>query len=246
MIEIAELEGSKIEIDRWEVYQLLGYPREDSAEAKVRDSVRELIEFTKRIITPKYEWTILPIKSIDNSVRRVSLDGSVELSGEGIAAALKHAYEAGIFLVTIGEQISDTIKRMEERDVARSFFLDAVASVAVENLAETVHLEIARKAAEKGLYVGHRYSPGFCDWELTQQQILFSILQSDRIGVRLSPSCLMIPRKSVSAVVGLGRSMDQMSVSPCGKCRRKDCMARRENYINSFYHFMRSKAHVSL
>jgi len=245
MVDTYNIDASNIMIDQDEVYHLLGYPSSESVEDKVKNSVKELTEFTLRIITPKYQYTILPIKTNYES-RSVILDGNIILHGTGIATALRYADEAGVFLVTIGQRITDAIRRMEEIDISRSFFLDAIASVAVENLAEMVHLEIAKKAWERELYVGHRYSPGYCDWDLTQQKILFSLLDSAKIGVKLTPSYLMIPRKSISAIVGLGRSEEKMAISPCGNCHRRDCMARRANYINTFYNIMRSKSHVSL
>lgn len=245
MIETHEIDASNIAIDPGEVYHLLGYPSSDRVEDKVRDAVKELTGFTLRIITPKYQYTVVPINAYQDDESVVLGDKTV-LHGEGIASALRFADEAGIILVTIGQRIVDAIKRMEETDVTRSFFLDATASVAVESLAEMVHLEIAEKAFEKELYVGHRYSPGYCDWDLTQQRILFSLLDGAKIGVRLTRTHLMIPRKSISAIVGLGQNEEKMAISPCGSCRREDCMARRGNYITNFYQIMRSKSDVSL
>ena len=49
-----------------------------------------------------------------------------------------------------------------------------------------------------------RYSPGYGDWPLEAQRRLLELLDTPRaIGVSLTDSLLMVPSKSVSAVIGV-------------------------------------------
>ena len=49
-----------------------------------------------------------------------------------------------------------------------------------------------------------RYSPGYGDWPLDAQRELLALLDTPRaIGVSLTDSLLMVPSKSVSAVIGV-------------------------------------------
>ncbi len=226
---------SELSIDPLEVAALLGYPNGKEIPPKVLGILNELRTRALELFQPMYQYTILPIQSIDHENQTVTLEGVHVFHGEGIAEALRYSQEAAIFLVTLGHPVVEEIERLNRVDVSRGFFLDVLSSVAVENLAEQAHLEIARLVWERGWYVGHRYSPGFCDWDLTQQRVLFSLLNSSLLSIQLTDHCMMIPRKTVSAIIGTGRKREEMAISPCGNCKRTDCMARREDYMNILY-----------
>jgi len=111
----------------------------------------------------------------------------------------------GLFVVTIGGALEEkAAELMKENRALESLTLDALASESVEQAAWYLH-RFAQKELARRLI---RYSPGFDehrgknDWKLTDQKVIFSLLQPERIGVHLSGSCMMIPRKSVSAIVG--------------------------------------------
>jgi hypothetical protein len=226
---------SALVINPAEVAALLGYPKGTQVPQKVHGILTELQMKAVQLFQPMYQYAILSIRSIDEEKQTVTLENMHVFHGEGIVEALQYSIKAAIFLVTLGHPIIGEIERLNRVDVSKGFFLDVLSSVAVENFAEQVHLEIAHLILGQGLYVGHRYSPGFCDWDLTQQRVLFSVLDSSELSVRLTDHCMMVPRKSVSAIVGAGRERVEMVVSPCGNCKRTDCMARREDYMNILY-----------
>jgi cobalamin-dependent methionine synthase I len=47
-----------------------------------------------------------------------------------------------------------------------------------------------------------RYSPGYGDWDISEQAKLFRLVPGDAIGVHLSETHQMTPEKSVSAMIG--------------------------------------------
>ena len=66
--------------------------------------------------------------------------------------------------------------------------------------------EIRRELAE-GETLVPRYSPGFGDFPLSAQREILSVLDAARaIGVSLTDTLLMVPSKSVSAVIGVKRA----------------------------------------
>jgi len=228
-------DSSALMIDPLEVAALLGYPDGKQVPPKVLGILPELQARAVELFQPMYQYAIFPIRSIDQKEQTVTLESMHVFHGEGVVETLRYSTQAAIFLVTLGHPIIEEIERLNRVDVSKGFFLDVISSVAVENLAEQVHLEIAHLILGQGLYVGHRYSPGFCDWDLTQQRVMFSLLDSSVLSVQLTDHCMMIPRKSVSAIFGAGRERVEMVISPCGYCKRTDCMARREDYMNILY-----------
>lgn len=228
-------DSSALMIDPLEVAALLGYPDGKQVPPKVLGILPELQARAVELFQPMYQYAIFPIRSIDQEEQTVTLESMHVFHGEGVVETLRYSTQAAIFLVTLGHPIIEEIERLNRVDVSKGFFLDVISSVAVENLAEQVHLEIAHLILGQGLYVGHRYSPGFCVWDLTQQRVMFSLLDSSVLSVQLTDHCMMIPRKSVSAIFGAGRERVEMVISPCGYCKRTDCMARREDYMNILY-----------
>ena len=113
-----------------------------------------------------------------------------------------------------------------------AFIMDAIGSVAVENTVERfqkLHADTYKKRLQ---YVSLRFSPGYCDWPIEEQKKIFSLFEDDQINVRLSESCLMSPRKSISGVFGVTRPMISPfhRYNPCRDCQKKGCEGRREKH----------------
>lgn len=87
---------------------------------------------------------------------------------------------------------------------AYSLLLDAAGTQAVEQIADEVEREIGRLAGRMGLIPRWRFSPGYGDWPLAAQREIASLAGCGRIGIVLTESLMLRPRKSITAVVGLG------------------------------------------
>ncbi len=93
-----------------------------------------------------------------------------------------------------------------------------------------------------GEYIQQRYRPGrlsrmnpgsLPDWPLHQQTPLFALVGEVEagIGVRLTDSYLMIPRKSVSGI----QFPTEESFESCQLCGREPCPGRRAPYDPSLF-----------
>ena len=106
--------------------------------------------------------------------------------------------------------------------------LDAIGSGAAEKLAAIVEDEIRQKANAEDRVISRRFSPGYCDWNVSQQRVLFDMLGDDTAGVELTANMLMTPQKSVSGIIGIGYDNEITKYNPCTTCRRQDCPGRRK------------------
>jgi hypothetical protein len=87
---------------------------------------------------------------------------------------------------------------------------------------------LRRLAISQGLSISRRFSPGYCDWEISQQKIIFRALNGNSAGIRLTKGGLMLPQKSISGLIGMGTASHQIeNYNPCRTCRKKDCPGRR-------------------
>ncbi len=111
-------------------------------------------------------------------------------------------------------------------DMVRLLVADSLGSAIVEAVAARALDALETICAREGLHISNSYSPGYCGWDVMEQKMLFSLLPDAFCGVSLTESCLMVPIKSVSSVVGLGHGLVKMPYG-CAICRKKDCYKRR-------------------
>ena len=99
-------------------------------------------------------------------------------------------------------------------------------SLAVEKAMDCIHAALGEEQAERGLKITNRYSPGYCNWPLSDQQSLFAFVGENPTGIELSPSCLMHPIKSVSGIIGIGKEARRRAYG-CVVCQNKTCIYRK-------------------
>jgi hypothetical protein len=106
-----------------------------------------------------------------------------------------------------------------------SYLVDIAASTVVEEAADLLHTHITFVMHELGLNATNRYSPGYCNWSVAEQNKLFSFFPDEFCGVTLSDSNLMTPIKSISGIIGLGKDVEYKEYL-CDHCGIKDCTHR--------------------
>jgi hypothetical protein len=139
-----------------------------------------------------------------------------------------------LFAVTLGEPASRAVlDRLAERDFALAYVLDAMASVAADDIADLAERRFAAMLRERGWATPDgavlRYSPGYCGWDVTGQRSLFACLKPERIGLSLTDSCLMKPLKSVSGAIIAGpRAIHRFppTYDFCDRCEERTCRSR--------------------
>jgi len=143
-----------------------------------------------------------------------------------VTSQLKKSTQAALFLCTIGNKMEKwSMELLRKGEPTESFIVDSVASAVIENVADKLHDFIGRKMLDKGLYISNRYSPGYCNWSVSEQQLLFSLLPDNMCGVSLNESSLMSPIKSVSGIIGIGAEVKYQEYI-CDRCGVKDCTHR--------------------
>jgi hypothetical protein len=161
----------------------------------------------------------------------VRLKKGLEFKSPKLSKTLKDCEEIVCYIATLGDGIEGEIKRlMDQKRLAEAYILDAIASVAADNMVTTFHQQMQNSYENKGQQVTLCFSPGYCDWPITDQKKLFKIFESQELDVELTNSCFMQPRKSISGVFGIAPSDSnpkEQSYNPCLECDRQDCSARR-------------------
>lgn len=150
------------------------------------------------------------------------LDIGVQISGY-----MKGAEYIAIFVCTAGElfsQLADMYNK--EGEYLDAYVADSIGSLTVEKTMDRIQAELEMEMNKENLKISNRYSPGYCNWPLSGQVPLFGLMEGNPVPVSLTPSCLMIPVKSVSGIIGIGKEMKKREYA-CRICNNKTCIYRK-------------------
>ncbi len=205
-MDTAILEGLSVSIDRRKVLKRLGYgsgsPPLSPPMEKILD---EEIENASLKIDSRGMYLNLPLNSISGENVKMC-DSAISFKSSYLSRHLMGCFRVTLFACTIGSGLEERIRwYFSKKEGTKGFILDGIGSVAVEGLAEKINLAITEKAEEEGYSTVSRFSPGYGDWRLSDQKIIFGLLRPEQIGIDLNERYLMIPEKSITAVVGWKR-----------------------------------------
>ncbi|MDR1097252.1 MAG: hypothetical protein LBL57_03880 [Tannerella sp.] len=147
--------------------------------------------------------------------------------GARICGYMKNAEKLAVFICTAGEGFSRfSGKYNREGDYLKGYITDTFGSIIAEKAAGYIQESLEAGMREQGLQITNRYSPGYCNWQLTDQKQLFDLLPQNQCGISLSESCLMHPIKSVSGMIGIGKNVRKNSYA-CDICNSATCVYRK-------------------
>ena len=221
------LDNIEVFIDPGEVMRYQGYQGDlGKLPPAIAETLKTVLEEGLRLAQPRAIYDLLAVGEVAEG--SLVLDSGLVLIGENIARAWKGSLYLGVAICTIGPALEEKVSSLfSEGDYVTSLMLDSVGTVAVENVASQVQDVICEKASNLDMQVGIRLSPGE-RWDLGQQRAIFSLLPAERIGVRLTSHCMMIPQKSLSFCVGIGRELPlETKAHNCQRCSLKSCRYRR-------------------
>ncbi|MCD8291796.1 MAG: methionine synthase [Prevotella sp.] len=147
--------------------------------------------------------------------------------GKIIARQLRDSSAFAFFIATAGMEFQHFLEELkQENDMVKLFIADAIGSVIAEKTADCMEEELQKHIDIYSWKHTNRFSPGYCGWHVSQQQLLFPLFGSEApCGVTLTESSLMYPIKSVSGVIGIGATVCKFPYS-CGLCDMKTCRFR--------------------
>ena len=150
------------------------------------------------------------------------------MGGRDIANHLDGCEKAILMCATLGAEIDKLIRISQISDMAKAVVLDSFASVAVEQVCNKVDEIIAEKYA--GYNMTFRFSPGYGDYPISLQQDFLRMLDAPRkIGLTTNDNYLLMPTKSVTAVLGLSKNPIERKKRGCAICNMRGKCRFRKN-----------------
>ena len=201
------------------------------------DMIKELIDEVLPLVASRIDlrcgFRILPAESVKLTTGIASVQGVDFSTGPIISHELKHSTSVAVFAASAGPRLEHWAGEvMASGDMMRGYIIDAIASEYVSMAAEWLEHRVEEEAGKRGWQITNRYSPGHCDWPVSEQHKLFSFLPEHFCGITLTESALMLPIKSISGIIGLGRDVKRGAFQ-CTLCELKDCFQRRDEPVTA-------------
>jgi hypothetical protein len=151
---------------------------------------------------------------------QTSLEDNKAIHGPLIPAIFPEAKELAVILVTIGPKLEQQVADYNKKgELMRAAILDGIGSTAVDMTAVEVLRHLAGEVAPRDYEISGPVNPGMPGFPLTEQWNLLGLVNADEIGVALTASGVLVPRKSTSVVVGIGPHMTRWTQAEvCARC----------------------------
>lgn len=206
-----------------ETLRLLGYPPERDPPDRIARAFEEALREARALVRPRGVW------------RRMKPGEAAGVDAPPTVTATSFV----LGLATIGPLLETAVSRAAAGgETVRALLLDSAGSAAVEEAADELSRHVLRfgpagqpapKPDASQDRIPCRISPGYGDWPLEAQRLVFAKLPHAALGVRLVPSCLMIPRKSITFGFWLDAQGEPvMAGAGCSRCPLTSCSYRRK------------------
>lgn len=195
-VKVFSLETDKVNIDTSLAMRYLRVRREPDENTKqmLKDCFREFLSS----VSYKACYRYFDIK-IDG--KKIYFDDEMMLESEHLAKNLSGCKGAFVFVATTSSAVDRLLIKHSNLRVSRAVVLDAIGSAQIEAFCDIL---CNKFESDYSVSLKPRFSPGYGDLSiLSQKQVLKACDSSRKIGVTLTNSHLMIPKKSVSAIVGV-------------------------------------------
>lgn len=147
--------------------------------------------------------------------------------GDDIRAHLAGCTQAVLLAVTLGAEVDRRIRIAQVTDLPEAVVLDALASVAVEQVCAQCEDLLAEQFPDR--FQTFRFSPGYGDFPIGLQKWFLTELDAPKkIGLTTNENSLLIPTKSVTAVLGLSETEVPKQRRGCAVCDLRETCAYRK------------------
>lgn len=188
-------------------------------DGQVTEILDRLEPLVRERMRPKYVYRKT---SVDFTENGVFLDGlSVPLVGEDIKKHLSGCSEAVVLAATLSAESDKLIRQTAVTDMAEALAVDCLCSAAVEQVCNRAEEEIF--SVINAPYRTWRFSAGYGDFPLDIQKDLLLFLNAQRrIGLTVTENSLLIPSKSVTAIIGISENPVRRGKKGCSSCKMRD------------------------
>ena len=189
------------------VEEALRYMRVPKSDETTRRLAEETAAMLEKQLHPRFLWRAFPVRQDGEGIL---LEGAgLRLPGNLAAKMLSDCDTAVLLVCTLGAGFDRMLKEWEARDMARAAVMDFCGSAWAESVCDEAEAEIRT---------------------LNLQADFLRVLDAGRkLGITANESFLLLPCKSVTAIVGLSDRPQGAKIRGCAYCAmREECAYRKD------------------
>jgi len=211
-------------LNQKEALRYLGYGQ-SAPDSKVQDLLDECEEVLRSIAKPRFVYKVFDIEVMQEGVKVINTN--LIMPGNSIKEHLEGCEKAVLMGVTISLDVDRLLRKTQVNDMAKAVIIDSLASVAVEQACNKVEEFIKIELAEYNQT--WRFGVGYGDLPLNMQGDFLAVINaSKQIGLSASKGDMLIPTKSVTAIIGLSKKDIVKTKRGCQTCNMKDSCTYRK------------------
>lgn len=221
--EVPVEQSFDVALPREEVLTHIELKSDEPASKRTRRKIRKALTEVTSAADPSVAYSVYPVETDDKAVI-----GGTPINSHKIYQIMEHCDNAVVFSMTLGDEVDELIADRQAESQADGYIADEVASHVAEYVADRTRALIWSRLPRK-YALTERYSPGYCDWNICEQEKIFDLLPEEKNQVELNDKCLMSPRKSVTGVMGIGEcELVRKYGNACLRCKNHSCEYRRK------------------
>lgn len=206
-----------------EILRYLGHRGQEIPE-NVEELIKECERELEQAATPRAMWKEYPLSIHDHILDM----GFLQTKSRSLERNLKDCERVILFAATLGSQVDVLLHRYNMIQMSKAVVMQASSVAMLETFCDEKNQELKDSYEAEGWYLRPRFSPGYGDFPLEcQREIAPALEMGKRIGINLTDTLLMMPSKSVTAVIGASRLPRNCTVQGCEACAKRDCAYRR-------------------
>jgi len=215
-----------MEIDKKEVLRYMGYKNQiidDNMTLLIDECCLEMIDICR-------ESSVYEIFDIERKNDQLFLLGStLILKDSDIKNLLAHSKKCVVMAATLGTTVDSRISYYSRFNITKGLIMDACATTAIEYLCDELQNVVMQNALKDGLHITTRYSPGYGNFSINNQLEILNVLDAyKKIGLSVTENSIMLPRKSVTALIGLSKMVSPKPQVSCKSCKNVECNFRKD------------------
>jgi hypothetical protein len=209
-------------MDTKEVLRYLGYRGADADEL-ILSQIALVSEEVEANANKKNVFGVWDCKTEADTV----ILGEMNIKSRDLARHLCGCTKAVLLAATLGTGADNLLRRYNAQDMEMALVAQAVCASMIESYCDTVVCEASQSPLLEGLYPTARFSPGYGDFDISCQKDMLKLLDCEkRIALTLTDGYMLIPSKSVTAVVGFGKEKNDGYDNKCARCANTKCEYR--------------------
>lgn len=148
---------------------------------------------------------------------------SMKLQGKSIQALLKESHAVIIMAATLGIKTDRRLRALEISDMGKAYVYNACTNAMIEAVCDDVNEQLRRQYAKQQAFLTDRFSCGYGDLPVSTQKAFLQVVDAERkIGLHVSESYMLVPEKSVTAIIGIAKTIQPAIVRGCHVCALKE------------------------